>query len=872
MTILRRLAVPTVAALALACAAPAAADTFTVINTNGSGAGSLAAAITSANGHAGDDTISFQIPAPGSAKIIVQSTPLPAITQAVTIDGASQGGIAATPITIDGTGNTGATDGVVFNGGGGSSTFDHITVKDFPGDGIDVPVAPSSGLTVAADVLRGNGQAGIHLGAAAGTKVTGSDIGNDGTTANPNGAAGVNIDQAVGVTVGAVEGQPFLGTHFGNLISGNTGDGILVANTAGDNTISGNLIGTDETGRNALPNGGDGIHVAAARGPTRIQAATLSSGSFPNVIAGNVGTGVQVDNAGINTVIDGNTIGDDNGPANGGDGVSLAGSQASVTNNTIDHNTQAGVRIGGVSANQNVVTGNRIGLSDSDSGAGNGDEGVRIENDASSNTIGGPAELDANTVSENGRTGVFAQGAGTGNVIQGNIVGTDSTGSVARGNNGDGIKADNSDNTSIVGNLSSGNHGAGVDTENASGLVVQGNTVGLNRLVTGALPNDLGIQVFSQNTTIGGTGAGQGNTVSGNSGAGIRQAGNNGRIVGNTIGLGASGRALPNGGDGVLIDDPGAVVGGPGGALNTISANAGAGVHVTAGNTATVAENAIFDNGALGIDNDPLGVTAAGAPVLASATVGNGPPTVTGTLTSAPNQSFTVRFFSSPSCDPSGFGEGRTPLGSTTVTTNGGGGASLTTTALNFGATDVITATATNNATGATSEFSACRPVTVIRTAVVTPPTNGTTTTTGTTTPPANTTAPPLLAAVPPVCKGSLDGNAGRLTVTVTCDRAATVTLRTTARITTKRKRRRARGAGTKRVALATKTVTVAAGKPTTVRLGVPRSVVAAVKRHAKVAVSVEANARTADGATDTQFASISRLHAAPKRMKKARR
>ena len=321
----------------------------------------------------------------------------------------------------------------------------------------------------------------------------------------------------------------------------------------------------------------------------------------------------------------------------------------------------------------------------------------------------------------------------------------------------------------------------------------------------------------------------------------------------------------------MLVDDPGAVVGGPGGALNTISANTGAGVHVTAGNTATVAENAIFDNGALGLDNDPLGVTAAGAPVLASATVGNGPPTVTGTLTSAPNQSFTVRFFSSPSCDPSGFGEGRTPLGSTTVTTNGGGGASFTTTALNFGATDVITATATNNATGATSEFSACRPVTVIRTAVNTPPTNGTTTT-ATTTPPANTTAPPLLAAVPPVCKGSLDGNAGRLTVTITCDRAATVTVRTTARITTKRKRRRARGAATKRVALATKTFTVAAGKPTTVRLGVPRSVVSAVKRHAKVAVSVEANVRTADGATDTQFASISRLHAAPKRKKKARR
>jgi hypothetical protein len=74
---------------------------------------------------------------------------------------------------------------------------------------------------------------------------------------------------------------------------------------------------------------------------------------------------------------------------------------------------------------------------------------------------------------------------------------------------------------------------------------VQGNTVGLNRLITAALPNGLGIQVFSRNTTIGGTGAGQGNTVLGNSGAGIRQAGNNGRIVGNTIGLAPAGGHCP---------------------------------------------------------------------------------------------------------------------------------------------------------------------------------------------------------------------------------------------------------------------------------------------------------------------------------------
>ena len=174
---------------------------------------------------------------------------------------------------------------------------------------------------------------------------------------------------------------------------------------------------------------------------------------------------------------------------------------------------------------------------------------------------------------------------------------------------------------------------------------------------------------------------------------------------------------------------------------------------MTAGNNATVAENAIFDNGALGIDVDPLGVTAAGAPVLASAVVGNGPPTVTGTLASAPNTSLTLRLFASPSCDPSGFGEGRTPLGSLNVQTDGAGRASFTTAALSLGLGDVLTATATNNATGATSEFSACRSVS----AFVAPVTTTAPTPTTTTVIPPTAVAPPPGAAppVPPVGKFS---------------------------------------------------------------------------------------------------------------------
>ena len=64
---------------------------FVVTNTNDTGAGSLREAIVAANGTAGADTITFNIPGSG-VHTISPLTPLPAITEAVTIDGYSQPG------------------------------------------------------------------------------------------------------------------------------------------------------------------------------------------------------------------------------------------------------------------------------------------------------------------------------------------------------------------------------------------------------------------------------------------------------------------------------------------------------------------------------------------------------------------------------------------------------------------------------------------------------------------------------------------------------------------------------------------------------------------------------------------------------------
>jgi hypothetical protein len=107
------------------------------------------------------------------------------------------------------------------------------------------------------------------------------------------------------------------------------------------------------------------------------------------------------------------------------------------------------------------------------------------------------------------------------------------------------------------------------------------------------------------------------------------------------------------------------------------------------------------DTGANGDQNFPV----LGAAVALGATT-----VVRGTLNTLPSQTLTLRFFSSPACDPSGFGEGKTFLGSSTVHTDGSGNAKFELSlAARTRTGQQVTATATS--ADGTSEFSACRPV-----------------------------------------------------------------------------------------------------------------------------------------------------------------
>jgi hypothetical protein len=111
-------------------------------------------------------------------------------------------------------------------------------------------------------------------------------------------------------------------------------------------------------------------------------------------------------------------------------------------------------------------------------------------------------------------------------------------------------------------------------------------------------------------------------------------------------------------------------------------------------------------------------------PVVTSVSTSGGTATVSGSLASSLSGSFNIDLYSSPTCDPSGNGEGANYLGSTSFVTDPNGNGVYTVGLLAaVPAGNVVTATATD-ATGNTSEFSACLVATGIPPSTV--PTSGT--------------------------------------------------------------------------------------------------------------------------------------------------
>jgi CSLREA domain-containing protein len=407
---------------------------------------------------------------------------------------------------------------------------------------------------------------------------------------------------------------------------------------------------------------------------------------------------------------------------------------------TLNINSPDGEGIVLESGDGNVIEGNYLGTDVSGTLDLGNHTGIRVSSFSMNNTIGGATSAERNLISGNNRFGIYSVGSATsGNLIEGNYIGVDVSGASAVPNLS-GVNFNFGDGNAVRRNVISGNAGGAVIIGAGSNNVVQGNMIGTDSTGTAAIPNGFGVQILggnspsfpASNNLIGGTGPGEGNVISGNTSLSVllnsfsASNGSTGnRIEGNRIGVGTNGADLGNG-TGVSIGSVGGmnntIIGGTApGAGNIIAYNDTPGVGVSSGNTGEqILGNSIHSNTGLGIDLDAAGVTPnddddadtgpndlQNFPLLTGATSGSGS-TITGSLNSTPATTFRLEFFANSACDASGNGEGELYLGAESVTTDGGGDVAFSSSVpTSIPSGWVVTATATNPA-GSTSEFSAC--------------------------------------------------------------------------------------------------------------------------------------------------------------------
>jgi hypothetical protein len=237
---------------------------------------------------------------------------------------------------------------------------------------------------------------------------------------------------------------------------------------------------------------------------------------------------------------------------------------------------------------------------------------------------------------------------------------------------------------------------------------IENNYIGTNAGGTAAVSNTSGVRIFGNGNIV------RDNVISGNQQFGIFVGGptadttvTNALIERNRIGLAATSlTTIPNGSHGIRI--PNTQTRGVRLTQNRIFGNNDLGIRLAtfqAGAPPVPNDSQDLDAGANGLQNYPF---------LQMGFQSNGTTRVIGSLFSTPSSTFRIEYFSSPTCDPSGNGEGETFIGSSDVVSDSFGFVDLFSQPI-LPAVVVpngrfITATATD-ALGNTSEFSRCAEV-----------------------------------------------------------------------------------------------------------------------------------------------------------------
>jgi parallel beta-helix repeat protein len=542
-------------------------QTIVVTSLSDTGAGSLRAAINSANAvHAGNSTlIRF-----GINGTIVLSRPLPAIVRKVTINATSapaHAGGSPPVVAIDCNRHA----GLLFAAGSGGSQLLGVAVDDASGNGVTLD---------AGQITLNDNYIGLNLAGAA----------------VPNRGNGVYVSAASARNFIGLNGSSASGV-VANVISGNRRSGIVLAGSSW-NTVVDNRIGTNAAGTWAIANRGDGIRITGrsrgneiggtafvdtvtgqANNPTGSKGTVTPVFVVPplgNLISGNGGSGVMINDGSTGNVLNGNFIGTtasgDSALGNAGNGVwidrapgnSLVGckfvNNPFVYYNVISGNRENGLRV--TSSDNVTVQGNFFGAGANNTAiVKNRLDGILVDGTSLKTQVGGVIPL-GNVSAGNGRNGIEVTGKSSGFVTFNTFGGLLAfKGAAPNGNDGLLITSTGGNNV-VRTNVFSGNRRNGIELAgNASGVTVDPNIVGLNTKGNGVLPNGrdgLLIDDTAHNNTVGGTLTSviPQNTFSGNRGYGVVITGraHNNSVFGSFIGTQLLGvKALGNKRGGVLI-------------------------------------------------------------------------------------------------------------------------------------------------------------------------------------------------------------------------------------------------------------------------------------------------------------------------------
>lgn len=602
--------------------APAAVRIIVVRSLASSGPRTLRSAIKTANSLSGVTIIDF-----GVAGVIKLASALPAIAGHIVIDartapGHKAGGPPVVEIDCNGhpglrfgRGSGGAAlagfaignasgSGVTLTSRGAVITANYIglnlagTAFGNRGDGVFASRSASgnaiglnlSGVSGAVtNVISANRGSGIVLDGSSGNTVEANRIGTNpaGTEAIPNGRDGLQITSgADGNEIGGTEftnaatgktNNPtgsegtttpvFVVPPLGNLISGNSRDGVLISGGAQGNMLNGNFIGTTADGDSALGNRGNGVWINKASFNSLIGCKfTNNPFVYYNVVSGNGGNGILITNSG-NVTVQGNFFGTaaDNDATIGNrlNGIKVANGS---------RNTQIGgvIPLGNVSGGNGlngiaVTTGARGfttfntfgGLFAFGGAAPNGRDGVLIT------SAGGNNLVRTNVLSGNRRNGLELGANATGVTVDPDIAGMDTEGTAPLANGRDGVLIDGNANHNIIGgslrsvirqNTFSGNKSFGlVITGTAHDNRVFTSYIGVEILGTKPAANGRGgvlVSGSAYRNVIGNIKLHPANLISANTGNGVTLLAStrHNRVVSNFVGLSRFGKCLPNSG------------------------------------------------------------------------------------------------------------------------------------------------------------------------------------------------------------------------------------------------------------------------------------------------------------------------------------